>query len=111
MEYRILVDENTSPRVAESLRGKGYSAEHVHDVLEEGVDDESIVTMARQQGYTVLTHDPDFLDPEKRGSIAVVYYGDDTMDTYKIADRVDELITWIPDPGDLPPATNLSEWK
>ncbi|MUW13855.1 hypothetical protein GJ633_03630 [Halorubrum sp. CBA1125] len=111
MEYRILVDENTSPRVAESLRGKGYAAEHVHDVLEEGVDDETIAATAREQGYTVLTHDSDFLDPEKRGSIPVVYYGDDTMDTYEIADRVDELITWIPDPRDLPPVTNLSEWK
>lgn len=58
----------------------------------------------------VLTHDSDFLDPEKRGPVPVVYYGDDTMDTYEIADRVDELISWVPDPGDLPLVTNLTEW-
>ena len=29
MPYRILVDENTSPRVAELLRDRGYGATHV----------------------------------------------------------------------------------
>jgi len=51
------------------------------------------------------------LDADKRGSIPVLYYGDDTMDTYEIADRVDELITWVPDPEDLPPVTSLTEWE
>lgn len=111
MRYRILVDENTSPRVAESLRGKGHAADHVHEVLEEGVDDEAIISVARERGYAVLTHDADFLDPERRGSVSVVYYGDDTLDTYEIADRVDELISWVPDPEDLPPVTNLLEWE
>ena len=41
----------------------------------------------------------------------MLYYGDDTMDTYEIADRVDELITWVPDPEDLPPVTSLTEWE
>ena len=40
MEYRVLVDENTSPRVAEALRGKGVAADHVHEALAEGVGDE-----------------------------------------------------------------------
>ncbi|MBP1923726.1 rRNA-processing protein FCF1 [Halorubrum alkaliphilum] len=111
MEYRVLVDENTSPRVAESLRGKGISAQHVHEALSEGVDDDTIATFAREHGSVVLTHDPDFLDPETRSGVPVCYYSDDTMDSYDIADRVAELIEWVPDPADLPPLTNLNDWE
>lgn len=110
MEYRILVDENTSPRVAESLRGKGVSAEHVHEALSEGVDDDSIATFAREGGYVVLTHDTDFLDAETRGDVPVLYYGDDTMDTHAIADSVAAVIELVPEPTDLPPIVNLNEW-
>ena len=39
------------------------------------------------------------------------YYSDDTMDSYDIADRVAELIEWVPDPADLPPLTNLNDWE
>ena len=51
MEYRVLVDENTSPRVVETLRDDGYTAAHIHDVLLEGVDDDTIVEFARKNRY------------------------------------------------------------
>jgi len=110
MEYRVLVDENTSPRVAEALRGKGVSAEHVHEALSEGVDDAAIAALAREGGYVVLTHDTDFLDRETRGNVPVLYYADDTLDTYAIADRVAAVIELVPEPSDLPPIVNVSEW-
>jgi len=110
MEYRILVDENTSPRVAETLRGKDVAADHVHEALSEGVDDESIAAFAREGGYVVLTHDTDFLDAETRGDVPVLYYADDTMDTYAIADRVAAVVELVPEPTDLPPIMNLNEW-
>jgi len=68
MDYRVLVDENTSPRVAESQRGKGITAEHVHEALSEGVDDDTIAAFARENGSVALTHDPDFLDPSERNT-------------------------------------------
>ncbi|ELZ37018.1 DUF5615 family PIN-like protein [Halorubrum tebenquichense] len=111
MEYRVLVDENTSPRVAETLRGKGITAEHVHGVLSQGADDDSIATFARTNGYVVLTHDADFLDMEVRDDVPVFYYADDTMDTYAIADRVAAVIELVPDPTDLPPVVNVNEWE
>jgi len=111
MEYRVLVDENTSPRVAEALRGKGIAAEHVHEALSEGVGDESIAAFAREGGYVVLTHDADFLDVETRGDVPVLYYGDDTTDTYVIADRVATVTEWVSDPTDLPPVVNINEWR
>ena len=110
MEYRVLVDENTSPRVAETLRGKGIAADHVHEALSEGVDDESIAAFARQGGYVVLTHDTDFFDAETRGDVPVLYYADDTMDTYAIADRVAAVVELVPEPTDLPPIMTLNEW-
>jgi predicted nuclease of predicted toxin-antitoxin system len=110
MGYRVLVDENTSPRVAEALRGKGIAADHVHEALSEGVDDEAIAAFAREGGYVVLTHDTDFLDVETRGDVPVLYYADDTMDTYAIADRVAAVVELVPEPTDLPPIVNLNEW-
>lgn len=110
MEYRVLVDENTSPQVAEALRRKGIAADHVHEALSEGVDDKSIAAFAREGGYVVLTHDTDFLDADTRGDASVLYYADDTMGTYAIADRAAEVIKWVPKPADLPPIVNLNEW-
>ena len=111
MEYRVLVDENTSPRVAASLRDTGITAEHVHGVLSEGVDDDRIATFAYENDAIVLTHDPDFLGSETRSGVPVLYYADDTMDSSEIVDRVVELIEWVPNPEDIPPLTNLNKWE
>ena len=40
----------------------------------------------------------------------VLYYADDTMDAYAIADCVAAVIELVPEPTDLPPIVNLSEW-
>lgn len=111
MAYRILVDESTSPRVAELLRGKGHDAAHVSDVLEVGVTDRTILDYASARDYVVLTHDDDFLQPRYTETVSVLYYSDDTIDTYEIADRVDEVIQYVPEPDDLPPITNLGSWE
>jgi hypothetical protein len=58
----------------------------------------------------MLTHDDDFLRPEYT-VVPVLYYSDDTLDTYEIADRVDQLYQYIPDPNKLPAITNLGSWK
>ena len=111
MTYRILVDENTSPRVAELLRGKGYEAAHVSEALEVGVTDQEIVTYASERGYVVLTHVDDFLLSEYTETVSILYYSDDTLDTYEIADRVTKMARYVPDPTNLPPITNLSTWE
>lgn len=111
MTYRILVDENTSPRVAELLRGKGHEAAHVSEALEIGVTDEKIADYAREHEHAVLTHDDDFLLPEYTGDVSILYYSDDTIDTYELANCVDEVSQYVPDPRDLPPITNLGLWE
>ena len=111
MEYRILVDENTSPRVAASLRDTGITSEHIHTVLSEGVDDDRIATFAHENDAIVLTHDPDFLSPKTRSGVSMLYYADDTMNFPEIVDRVVELIEWVPNPEAVPPLTNLNKWE
>lgn len=110
MGYRILVDENTSPRVAAMLRENGHTAAHVHTILEEGVDGREILEFARRNEYTVLSHDADFLDPDTTAGVTVLYYGDDTMETTDIAERVDGLAEWVPSEEDLPRVVNIGEW-
>ena len=80
-------------------------------MLSEGVDDDRIATFAHVNDAVVLTYDPDFLDPETRSGVSVLYYADDTMDSSEIADRVVELIEWVPNPEDVPPLTNLNKWE
>lgn len=111
MGYRVLVDENTSPRVAELLRGKGHEAVHVHDVLEEGATDRRITEFASANEYLVLTHDDDFLRPEHRRVVRILYYSSDGRDSYDIADRVDCASRYVPDPSDLPRVTHLGNWS
>nr|WP_255509172.1 hypothetical protein [Halorubrum sp. BOL3-1] len=41
--------------------------------------------------------------------MSILYYADDTMDTYAVADRVAAVIEWMPEPTDLPPVVNLTE--
>ena len=74
--YRVLIDENTSPRVAEILRGNGHEAAHVSEALDEGVTDREIVDYPNDHGYVVLTHDDDFLLPVHTDVVPILYYSD-----------------------------------
>ncbi len=110
MGYRVLVDENTSPRVAELLCENGHTATHITTALDVGVTDEEIVGYAAERDLLVVTHDDDFLLPEYADRVRVCYYADDTLSSADIADRVDELSQYVPTQSDLPPITNLGSW-
>lgn len=109
MTYHVLVDENTSPRVAELLRGKGHEAAHVTTVLRAGAPDRVIANYAIENNYVVLTSDDDFLLPEYE--VQILYYSEDRIDAAELADRVDRVSQYVPDPADLPRITNLGSWE
>lgn len=111
MAHRILVDENTSLRVAEILRGRGYDATHVGDALDLGATDRQIADYADEHGHVLLTHDDDFLLPEHTERVPVLYYSDGTLDTYQLADRVEQVVQYTREPNDLPPVTNVGAWN
>ena len=110
MAYRILIDENTSPRVATRLEHLGHEAHHVCEILGEGIPDEQISKFARENGYVVLTHDPDFFDPELHRGAHILYYADDRMSNSEIINRIEEVIRYVPDPQALPAIMNIGEW-
>jgi uncharacterized protein DUF5615 len=59
---RLVVDENLSPRLAESLRRDGHDAVHVNEVGLRSTPDEVIMTWAARERRTVVTCDQDFFD-------------------------------------------------
>lgn len=55
---RLLVDENISPLIIESLRGKGHDVKAVRE-LAKGAKDEEIIQTAIKENRTLLTQDKD----------------------------------------------------
>lgn len=85
MVYRVLVDENVDPSTAELLRDQGHEARHIEDTLGKGTADPLIADHARQHDYLVLTNDADFLRPERRRGLTVLYVPENTMRAHEIA--------------------------
>lgn len=59
---RFLLDMGISPRVAEFLRGKSYTAAHLSDLGLATLPDTEIFEKARTENFVLLTHDLDFVD-------------------------------------------------
>lgn len=57
---KFLVDENLPPRFADLLRDADHEAAHVFDHDLAGHPDEDVWTVARREGYVVVTNDADF---------------------------------------------------
>lgn len=56
----FLIDQNLPPALAGWLREKGLEALHVREIGLRDKADAEIVTVAAQNGYTVITKDDDF---------------------------------------------------
>ncbi len=57
---KFLLDENLPPSFCKIFEEAGYQARHVYDVDLGNVDDERIVSFARQSGEIIATNDLDF---------------------------------------------------
>lgn len=73
MAYRILVDENLDPRTAGLLRDRGHDAAHVEETLGKGAEDPPIARYARRNDFVLLTNDADFLRPDRREGLQILY--------------------------------------
>ena len=58
MSYRFLLDENVPRRIYRVLKEHGYQIEYVP----KGVDDETVIKMAREKNLVLVTRDSDFAD-------------------------------------------------
>ncbi|MDR1489081.1 MAG: DUF5615 family PIN-like protein [Desulfovibrio sp.] len=57
---KLLLDMNLSPRWVAWLAGEGIEAVHWSTLGAPDAPDETIMAVARAEGYIVLTHDLDF---------------------------------------------------
>jgi predicted nuclease of predicted toxin-antitoxin system len=110
MVLRILVDENTSPRIVAYLDDADHEAVHVVDALEGGASDEEIAAFAAREGYAILTHDSDFLTEDYAEQARVLHYDDDTMPTEELARKLIRLGTAVRSNDDLADVTYLGTW-
>lgn len=60
---RFLVDENLSPQLCEHLAVGDDTAEHVHQTVGAGSDDQEILTYASNHDAVIVTADTDFGAP------------------------------------------------
>jgi len=56
VSYRFLLDENIPRRVYYMLKKRGYDVEYVP----KGVDDETVINIARNKNLILITRDSDF---------------------------------------------------
>jgi predicted nuclease of predicted toxin-antitoxin system len=109
MSYRILVDENIDPQTANLLQDQDHEAVHVEDTLGKGVDDPPIADYARENEYLVLTNDTDFLQPDRRRGLTILYCPENAMRAQRLASLVDTLAAIVPNSSDLPAVTWITE--
>lgn len=57
---KLLLDENLSPRLVESLSDLYPGLKHVHDCNLGGADDEAVWQFAKANGFTIVSKDSDF---------------------------------------------------
>jgi len=56
----LLADENVAPRVVEAVRKAGFVVYTIDEKGLKGAPDEKIISLARKDKLTILTHDKDF---------------------------------------------------
>lgn len=109
MPYRILVDENLDPRTAGLLRDRGHDAINVEAALGKGTADPAIARYAETIDALVLTNDADFLRPELREALSILYCPDNTMRAHRIATHIEDLAELVPNQDALPDVTWITE--
>ncbi len=82
----ILCDENVDKQVISYLQKNGHGGEHVVDVLEPGVDDNSdIAPYALENDFLILTKDDDFLAMDADRHAGILFIDDHRLSAYEIA--------------------------
>jgi len=109
MSYRVLCDENVEEATVLELERRDVTATHVSTVLGSGSPDDAVAEHARANGFVLLTNDSDFLDNEDFPAVTVLYYPDNDVPAHELAQRIEDLSTWVSDPDALGRVTFLSD--
>ena len=85
--FRILADENVERKAARYLDERGHDVELVVDILEPGVDDETVAEYAAETDRLILSADEDFLS----GGHPTLFQEDGEMSAFDLAETVDAV--------------------
>lgn len=91
---RIIVDENVSDAIVNTIRAAGHELALVRNTYGNGTDDTEIESRASEDGRAVLTHDDDFLglDPPHA---PILFMPDDSPPVARVVGAVN----WLEDNG------------
>lgn len=109
MSYRVLCDEHVPESTVAELDNRGVPAVHVSREPGAGSTDRTVAAYARENGYVLLTNDDDFLDRSTFIDVHVLYYPDNSIAAHALAERVTDLVRWVPDPAALGRVTFLTD--
>jgi hypothetical protein len=109
MTYRVLCDENVPKRTVEHIDEFGIDVVHVSDRPGAGSTDVRVARFALERDRLLLTNDDDFLDEAAYPDVTVLYYPDNSVDSYELAERVEEVTSLVSEPNDLGRITFLTE--
>jgi uncharacterized protein with PIN domain len=100
IEWTFLVDEDTDPTTAATLRDRGYDAVTVQDTIGKGTLDPGVQAYASQENRVLITTDRGFQRPKRHRDITVLMVPGD-LGGPEIARRVIETTTYADSPQDL----------
>lgn len=106
--WRFLVDEDTDPKTATTLRDRGYDAVTVQDSVGKGTADSDVRAYADRTDRVLVTTDRGFQRPDRHRGITVLMVPGD-LDGPEVARRVIETIDYANTPADLGNVVWLSE--
>jgi hypothetical protein len=93
-DWRFLIDENTSRKLAQLLEERGYHAAMVVDALDPGVGDrEDIVPYAVSNDYIIVTKNiDDFFGIDHSAHRGIIGIERETLSAYQYATAISKLV-------------------
>ncbi len=97
-EIVVYADENVDVSVVAGLRRRGIKAYTCSDFQNFGLSDEDQVNFAKEKGFVILTHDPDFLrlvKNEKLEHSGIIFVSQRKMKTGEIIRKLEQLLSFL----------------
>ena len=83
---RLLCDENVRDALRNALAQEGHTVSTVREELEEGYDDDEILTYASENRWVILTNDDDFAGAVDH--TGVLFYSQQSVEPQEVVEAV-----------------------
>ncbi len=91
-------DENVDIAVVASLRRRGIKAYSCSDFKNFGLSDEEQINFAKEKGFVIMTHDPDFLRLVKKDGLlhsGIIFVSQRKMKTGEMIRKLEHLASFL----------------